>query len=668
MIAFLLLTGALTGANVIGRQCLRLLRYSPPTRLERLAIGTTLGLGVIGYTVLAIGLAGWLRPAPVFLSLAVLMALSWRGALDVLADLRGVPPWRLSMGGVAAGAALVLLAAIAALNCFSPPGAHEWDALSYHLAAPKVYLQQERIVFLPTDHHSNFPFLWQMLFVLGLMARGPELAALFHWTAAVLATAGVAILARRHGGPGAGNWAAVSFATMPIVVWQAGAAYIDVAQALCTTLAVHCVLEWRQRRETPPLAVAGVLIGLALGVKTLSLVPLGLLTAYLLGSRPPLRQLGAYLALALAVGCPFYVKSAILTGNPVYPFAYRLFGGRYWSEELSKPYEAEQRSFGLSRNLIGPRDDARALSFPYEKPAAADRIRNAILTPFQLIAVPRIYYNLADPGVLNHAGYLFLALPMLLLLAPQRSAGASWLAVLSALWLGISTLSMQYVRYLVPVFALAAAAGGEGAVQARRMGPALSALLALAVAGQAAVALWTFGREAPTRWELAVNKAAQQDYLRRSLNHYAAVEWLNTATDPADGVVLFEESRGFYLDRPYLWGNANHSLFIPYRRFASGEEMVDWFLARGYRYALVNLRFAPMAATTDGQMELRAASASGDLPSLVMRWYRPGMEDRERWRELLGQALHEGRAVVLPQATGRGVVVLSFRASPPAGA
>lgn len=667
MIDLLLLALALAAASAIGRQCLRLLRYEAPTRLERLTIGATLGLGVIGYAVLAIGLAGFLRPLPVLVALVVLVAASWRGARDAVRDLRGLPPWRWSPGGIAAAVLLVLLAGVAALSCFSPPGAHEWDALSYHLAVPQIYLQHERILFLPTQHHSNFPFLWQMLFTVGLMARGPELAALFHWAAAALATAGVAMLARRHGGPGAGNWAAVAFATTPIVLWQAGTAYIDVAQALCTTLAVHCLLEWRRTREAPALLAAGALLGMALGVKTLSLLPLGLLTGYLLIARAPVRQLAAYLAVAVAIGCPFYVKTFIYTGNPVYPFAYRLFGGRYWSVELSKPYEAEQRSFGMSRNLIGPRDDARTASFPYEAPSAADRVRNALLTPFMLVSVPRIYYNLADPGVFNHAGYLFLALPMLLLVAPQRSSGAVWLAALAAVWLAASTLNMQYVRYLVPVLALAAAAGGEGASQVRRMGRLPSALLIAAVSGQAAVALWTFGADTPARWAVATNAEARQEYLRRSLNHYRAIEWLNGSTGPRDGVVLFEETRGFHLDRPYLWGNANHSLYIPYRHFASGEEMIDWFLARGYRHALLNLRFAPMAATVEGQMEIRRASVEGTLPALTVRWYRPGMDDRERWRELLGQALHGARAVVVPEATGRGAVVLEFRAAVSSG-
>src|SRR5207249_472561 len=87
---------------------------------------------------------------------------------------------------------------IVLVNCFVPPGAHEWDALSYHLAAPKVFIQHHRIVYLPTDHHSNFPFTMQMLFLIGLLFNGYGLANLIHFATGALAVGMLFVLARKR--------------------------------------------------------------------------------------------------------------------------------------------------------------------------------------------------------------------------------------------------------------------------------------------------------------------------------------------------------------------------------------------------------------------------------------------------------------------------------------
>src|SRR5205085_10367980 len=102
---------------------------------------------------------------------------------------------------------------------------HEWVALSSHLAVPKIYLEHHRIVYLPTDHHSNFPFLVEMLFTIGLLFDGYALANLFHFACGALCVAALWMLGRRYFTPAAGRIAALAFATTPIVLWEAGAAY-----------------------------------------------------------------------------------------------------------------------------------------------------------------------------------------------------------------------------------------------------------------------------------------------------------------------------------------------------------------------------------------------------------------------------------------------------------
>jgi hypothetical protein len=687
LIALVELSIVLLLAAGVGRAILQALNTVPEDRTERLAVAAAIGLGLIAYLILAVGLLGWLRVAPVVAVLALAGLFGFRGFGLLLKDLRPTrvramagdisvgeaPPDRLEGDGVwlRRGCLLLLTAfgLITLLNCFVPPGAHEWDALAYHLAAPKVYLLHHRIVFLPTDHHSNFPFLVEMLFTLGLMLNGYALANLFHWAFWVLTLSALVALGRRHFAPSAGWIASVAFACAPIVLWEAGAAYIEHGMALFILLSIGSALEYRNSGESRWLTLAGILMGFALGTKALALVPAFALLLILIGSRARWEQLRGFVVAAIVVGCPFYVKSWAWTGDPVYPFGYSLFHGRYWSDELAQAYSGEQKSFGLRSSMLSADDDLRGTLPSSEPPGLFQRMRNAVIAPFALITVPRIFYNYNDPGEFNHIGYLFLALPPLLVISgpsARSSKAASLVAGVLLLWYLVWSQTMEYVRYVIPLLPLLGLLGGSGVVRSERRWRAIGLLAGVVVIWQSWLGISYFGRQAASTVSVATDPQVRQTYLERQVNHYASIEWLNKNTPPDTGVILFEENRGFYLDRPYLWGNYFHSLFIPYDHMQNSQEMVDWFVGHGFRFALVNLRFSQMAnSSAENHARMQDAVRSNSEAGLMLEWYGSNAAGGERWRTFLGEAIRSGNAVVVNQASNRGVVVLEFRASRP---
>jgi len=56
--------------------------------------------------------------------------------------------------------------------------------------------------------------------------------------------------------------------------------------------------------------------------------------------------------------------------------------------------------------------------------------------------------------------------------------------------------------------------------------------------------------------------------------------------------VFFADTRGFYCERDYLWGDAIHNTLIPYGRFGNAREMALFLRDRGITHALVNYAFA----------------------------------------------------------------------------
>lgn len=647
-------------------------------RVYRGVFALAIGLGIFSYLILGVGLLGGVSALPITLSLAALTISSLALLLikrrkaktkhntvtdpnSPVSDTARVYKW-------AAGILLVFIGCIVFLYCFVPPGAHEWDALSYHLADPKVWIIDHRVKFLPTDSHSDFPFLMEMLYMLGLLWNGYALANLFHFTLAILCVIGLLIIGRRHFSSTAGFLASLVFATSPLAIWEASCAYIEMGMALYALLATAACLEYWKTSRSSWLYVAGVCMGLGLGVKDLSLIPACILLLLMIFRKASWKHLSFAVVLGVLFGCPFYLKSAIMTGNPVYPFAYNLFGGKYWNAELAHTYSTEQRSFGESGKTDTVAQDVDLARPPFKAPTILERIRSWIDAPFKLVSIPHIYYNYNDPGIFTQLGFLFLSLTPLIFLASETSFAAKICLTLAGGWFLGWAISMQYVRYILPMLPVIGLIGGEGAVWAVRKWSIPKYFVIFAIILQMGLSLsyyipkiFSDGR-LPGMWAVVTDQSARSRYLRGNVNSYRSDQWINRNTPSNAGVILYEETRGYYLNRRYLWGNQGHSLYIPYSSFQNGHQMVKWFVDHGYEYALLNLQFAPQSQSPDGVRDLSRAVQTGTEDQLLLKWYYSG-EPGERWRGFLGEAYRDGEAVLIPDASADATVVLQFKPS-----
>ncbi len=634
------------------------------TRLEVMLYSSAIGLGIVAYALFILGAVGGFSARWMLTLGTVLLppaAVGWfrlsrfRPPGVQAPDANAGPAWV----PAAAGFVLAITLGAALVQCFMPPGAHEWDSLSYHLAAPKAFLRAGRLIELPTDHHSYFPFLAQMLFAVGLAFDGYSAAKLVHFMFGLLSVGATLALASRHLPTWAAWLATLIVGLAPMAVWESGIAYIELAQTFYVTLALHGLLRLMETRDRREAAASGTMCGLALAVKTLSLIPVvGLVCLAALKTRARCALLVALPA--LIVGSPFYIRTWALTGNPVYPFAFSVFGGKNWDAERARLYASEHTGFGLNAALPSLADDLKPARSPYVAPSVTDRLRNLALAPFMLVAAPRIFHNYNDPSPHNTLGFLWLALLPLALLPRTRGVNLAVPAMLLAFWYVTWSASMQYMRYLIPALPIAALMGAAGAYRLAASGTVPRAAFAVLVAVQAGM-LWAhtlpqaFADLQTLRSPEGIERA-----VARGVNVYAAQTVLNASLSESQGVVLFEETRGFYLDRPVMWGNSPHSAYIPYDRFRDAEDMAKWFVARGYPYALINLQFAPQASTEDGASQLREAVRANREPELMLRWYGDAASGTEAWRRLIGNAVREGHASFVREACMNGAVVIRF--------
>ena len=607
LLLFLITAWAATAA---GRTLLRGLRLpDDATRLERTLFGYALGLGLLAYGTLALGLGHSLyRPA----GYALLLVLAGVGAREhramaqeLRAAIRGGV--RLSPLGWGMVTLFAALTAIPMIGVWTPPTlTREWDSLSYHLADPKLYLQAHRIYPLPWESHSNFAFTAEMWYTYGMLLGGVPLAKLFHFSCGVGVCLGVYAFGARFLSPRVGLLAALLFGSTPLVLWEAGTAYADLAPTFFGTLTLLAVGAGMAGRDERWLRVGAVLMGLTLSTKATSLVTLALLALGLLVWRlamlkqPPLKAVGAlalWCLLSLAVGSPWYVKSTVNTGNPIYPFYYKIFGGRGFNADLARQYDRSNASFGVSYETKG--DDAA----PVRTPSLA------ALAPWNLTMYLLPGHPPPNPAFrpFNDFQWEMNTLPPVLLVAlffPAFGRGAPRVVKSLGLFALLSGLlwfaTMQYARYLLPllpVLCLLSAWTLARAWETRRAsGYALVVLAACSVAFSLYVGASLVRAEAP----VVFGRQSRDNYIEHGFAAYPAMQFINTQLPPNAKVVFYGNPMGFYCDKPYLWGDQQHSTVIPYDRFATADDLRAFLHGMGVTHVLINQQYFPLDPTAQG--------------------------------------------------------------------
>lgn len=576
----------------VGARLLRGLGLAGAPLAVRGPFALGIGLGCLAYGVLALGLLQLLTLLPVLLLLGALLALGAGPGWELLREAgRALRQWRPRQAGVSlllgtAVAALLLLALVAAL---APPAGSDWDGLSYHLADPAIYLRHGGLVYLFWESHSNFPFTVEMLYTLGLLFGSPGGARAFHWLFLALACLTLAG-AWRHlwpEAPARARWLApLLLCSAPVVLWSATLAYNDLALLTFELLALYGVWLWARTGRAGWLWAGALCLGFALGTKmtamaqALLLAPLVLAVALQAkaGLAAALRRTAAWGGLAAAVGAPWYIKSYVWTGNPVYPFFFSLFPNtRHWNAAIAESYAKHQAEFGCGHGL------GHLLTAPWDLLAHAERFTDG---------------QGAFPILFGSLGPAFLALaPAVLLLRRRDRLALGMLLYATAygfIWFHLS----QQTRYLMPalpVLALAAARGLTGLIEERRMArlPGFAAA-AVPVAHAFAIALLLAG----PAWPVVSGRERVPDYLHRQFELYPLYTYINSHLPKDAKILLIHEVRGFYLERDYLWGNQGHHDAIPWTRFGNEERMRRFLREElGVTHVLINHRILPREAT-----------------------------------------------------------------------
>ncbi|MBW4523133.1 MAG: phospholipid carrier-dependent glycosyltransferase [Scytolyngbya sp. HA4215-MV1] len=553
----------LLAAQFLGMGLFHWLRWQFDGRREALLYQISTGLGCIAY--LSAGLAGlrlyYISSVQILIAIIVLGgACSWgwhwtrngRQQPDFVKPV--IAPIRRRSGDRLWQAIVLLATAIALIGALAPE--QEYDALWYHLGLPKLWLQQGFLVDLPADFISLYPMTWELIFGAGLAVGGQIGAKLLHFACLPLTGLLVYQLASRFM-PRASPWLAVAlFVTIPIVLWESTTAYIDLALALHVGLVIYALLRY-ENRCWQWLLLAALNLGLALATKHLALFVLALTAIGLVlklwlqerSWRPLLFPVLVFCGFSLLFPLPWYLRSWLASGNPVFPELFEIFGAPpdRWNSLTESGLGKFLGHFGRPRTL------PNLLTLPWD------------------MTVHAAHYD----GAL---GPLFLLLLPALLIRRRFTPATIWLLAFVGLFLALwaSPFSSFQMRFLIPITPLLAVLAAEAAT------PLASILRSLTHRGKSflfaglAVLLplnlppfIQFHEGDRVQWEgwlnhamhqipfaVVVGRQSQTDYLQHAVPSYRAWRYINTHLPTNARVLSFSSGDHFYADRERIWSDA----------------------------------------------------------------------------------------------------------------
>jgi 4-amino-4-deoxy-L-arabinose transferase-like glycosyltransferase len=600
----------------------------------KLGIEGLLGLGLLGWITLPIGLLSsgfrW--------GVGVIAILALFGLVQFVRERpRGAAP----KGPAAIGLLVLVLAALIALvSVLAPSDMADWDSLAYHLAVPKIWLAAGQIQFVSYIHHSNFPFLVDNLYVWGELWGGESGAKAFMLAYAIYGSFAVFGLARSRYGATAGWWSTVAFATVPVVMWEAGTAYVDVAHALFGGLGVWLAAGLIDDAEprTGNWVLPALLLGGAVGSKYTALQTVPILGAVLLaycllkkaGRPADVVKMGL---VALAIGSSWYVKNVAWTHNPVYPFFYSKFGGVNWDAFQERIYKDQQQTFGAGRPMA-----ANYTEGPLEPLRLGSSILGTAYMPGRYV----------DPAPTQGQGFPFVslgAIPIAAMLAwllsgrsGRREGVCLAVALLSFLaWFVLSQQARYSLVWCVPLLLMAG-----GAVARLRSGTVMAGAIAVQALGTLFVAT-RYGDAFASKLRVVLGQETPEAYQTRMLGFYEPAQFLNKLPG-VKRVGLFDEVFGYLLDVPYFWAGPGHTTELGYEHLRNGGELADALKAHGISHAYVSLALGTtFGGNRDEREKFLAASGLNGAPIPYSDREARMADPRSAVKVLLAEAIATGR-------------------------
>ena len=503
---------------------------------------------------------------------------------------------------IAIGLGLIL--AISILAAVPPV---DRDALTHHLAVPKLYLQHGGMVEIPWIPFSYYPMNLDLLYLVPLYF-GQDIAAKYiHFGFALLTAAAIYGYLRRRTGSTA--WALLGgllFLSLPVIVKLSITVYVDLGLIYFSTASLLLLLRWTgEDGRLGHLVAAGALCGLAMGTKYNGLLTFFLLSCFVplasmrcadapagtaAGGGKALRAVGAgvlFAAVALAVFSPWMIRNTLWTGNPVYP----LYDGLFRPATAAAPVAVGDAGGAEGDGGGGGMNHLAARRVVYQE------------SLLETVTIPlRIFFQGQDDNPKYFDGRLN---PCLLLLPPAAFIGARrsarrlrgenvMLAAFAGLYLVFAFVQTDMrIRYVAPIIGplvILSVLGLRSLTELARRRVSSGAVAGLAAAAVVLILLPNMGYildlfEKVQPIDYLAGRVSRDEYIQRHRPEYAAFRYANQQL-PVDAKVLgvFLGNRRYYCDRTLVFDG---TLEAAVKTAGSARDVAARVREKGYSHIVI---------------------------------------------------------------------------------
>lgn len=214
------------------------------------------------------------------------------------------------------------------------------DDLTYHLPAIYEYFINQKIFLLPTEYRGHFAFpmnaellfLWPVIYFKTVTPIG-----LVQFSYGMIGILAVYTLGRQlELRPSTSAIAGVLFFLTPVTLTQAGVGYIDLIVSVFFLISLYYCIRFYTDPKQVYLFLAGISIGLIVGMKY-TMIPIAILLQIIIAHglpKKPTKNIFIYFALIFIFCSYWYLRNIYVFANPVYPID--VFSGSHEYESISQ--------------------------------------------------------------------------------------------------------------------------------------------------------------------------------------------------------------------------------------------------------------------------------------------------------------------------------------------
>jgi len=492
---------------------------------------------------------------------------------------------------VLSGLVFLLICSIIVLATVPPVSR---DALTYHLAIPKLYLKHGGVYEIPFMPHSYFPMNLELLYLIPLYFGNDIIPKYIHFVFALLTAFLIFSYLWKRINLHYGLLGVIFFLSIPVIAKLSITVYVDLGLMFFSTASLLLLLRWIQDGfPLKFLILSASFCGLALGTKYNGLITLFLLTLfvpflysrYTQGKKPGfLKAAGCgilFLSVALLFFSPWMIRNHLWTNNPIYPLY------EHWLNPENAIYR-QAVDFLTYRSLVYHETWWQMALLPvrvfFQGQDGNPQYFDGRLNPFLLLLPFIAFYRIGrDPKVIRNEKKIMLIFGALFFVFGFFS----------------SALRIRYISPIIPplvilsIFgikkmALTVSENYSGTIKHIALG-IIFALVSLSLCMNGSYILNQFRYAAP--FSYLKGTVTRDQYIVRYRPEYATMRYMNENL-PADVRILFIYlgNRGYYCDREYVFdmNNNRSTLHQLVKMSDKPEKILGGLREMGITHLLIN--------------------------------------------------------------------------------